>query len=152
MGDPLPRHSRYILRPPPMSTRPAKERAGLALVFPLVEGLVGEGLHPAIRRPTTMRRPNLLMQRSANTRFSGSCSGVGAPNGFLLFMNTTVLFLSSTGVKRAFTSRLFIRRYDRHRNNTSLRSIRCEWNTEPFSTHTPVVITLLRQPSISFHS
>jgi hypothetical protein len=94
--------------------------------------LVEEGLQQAIRRPTKTRKPKLLIQRSSNTRFRASCSGVGATNGFLINMNTLVLFLSSTRVVRAFTTHLFTRRRERHRNNTPVRSIRCKRNTEPF--------------------
>lgn len=74
-----------------MSTRSAKEHVGFALEFTRVDELVVEGLHPAIRRLTTMRKPNPLIQRSSNTRVRASCSGVGVTNGFLL--NMIVLFL-----------------------------------------------------------
>jgi hypothetical protein len=82
-----------------MPTRPAKERVGLKLPIPRVGALVVEGLHPAIRRPTRMRRPTTLRQLASHTRSSAACS-VGVANGFLSFM--IVLFLSSTGVIREF--------------------------------------------------
>ena len=65
VGDPLPRHSRYILRPPPMSTKPAKDLAGFELA-------VAE-LDPAIRRLTIMRRSNLLITLSSNKWFRAPC-------------------------------------------------------------------------------
>jgi hypothetical protein len=45
-----------------MSTKPAKESAGVALELAFVGELVVEGLCPTLREPMMMRRPNPLTQ------------------------------------------------------------------------------------------
>jgi hypothetical protein len=52
VGEPMPRHLRYILRPPPMSTKPAKSRLSAAFIallmnIPVLHSYKGSGLDPS---------------------------------------------------------------------------------------------------------
>jgi hypothetical protein len=81
-----------------MSTRLAKELVGVALGVPLVAAFVVEGLHPAIRRPATKRRPSHLIKHASNSWFSVWRSGVSASKRALLIIDMMILFLSENNL------------------------------------------------------